>query len=67
MADKLASVAKDLIGTSVNTIADQAGSAVSKATGDAAKDNAKTLGDQIAQHTCDELNKKIPTITRKKM
>jgi len=62
MADKLASVAKDLIGTSVNTIANEAGSAVSKATSDAAKDNAKTLGDQIAQHTCDELNKKIPTI-----
>lgn len=60
MAEELANVAKELVGNGVNIIADQAGAVVSEATHNVSKERAYTLGDQIANHTCDELSKKVP-------
>ena len=62
MAENLTNVTKDIVGNIVNTVADQAGAVVTSATHDVAKEKAHTLGEQIANHTCDELNKGIPTM-----
>ena len=62
MAEELANVAKELVGQGVNIMADQTGALVADATQEVAKERAYTLGDQIANHTCDELNKRIPTM-----
>jgi hypothetical protein len=62
MAENLTNVTKDMLGNAVYVLADQAGAAVTDATHDVAKEKAHTLGEQIANHTCDELNKGIPTM-----
>ena len=62
MADKLARVASTLAGQAVGTIAEEANKVVVDAAGSAAKDKAQTMGDIIANHTCDILNTKVPTI-----
>lgn len=62
MAENLTNVTKDIVGNIVNTVADQAGNVVTEATHEVAKEKAHTLGEQIANHTCDELNKRIPTM-----
>lgn len=62
MADKLAAVAQQITGDLVNTVAEQANTAIKDATATASKDKAQSMGDIIANHTCDLLNTKVPTI-----
>jgi predicted transglutaminase-like protease len=62
MAANLAEVAKQITGTIVAKVADQASEVVVDATASASKDKAQTMGDIIANHTCDLLNTKVPTI-----
>jgi hypothetical protein len=60
MADKLISVAQDVTGQVVSTVADQAGDFMNEANSKAAYDKALTLGEQIANYTCKELKEQIP-------
>lgn len=62
MAENLTNVTKDMLGNAVSVLADQAGAVVTEATQEVAKEKAHTLGERIANHTCDELNKRIPTM-----
>ena len=62
MADKLAAVAQQIAGDLVNTVAEQANTAVKDATESVSKDKAQSMGDIIANHTCDILNAKVPNI-----
>lgn len=62
MADKLAILAQQMAGDVVNRVAEQANTVVVDAVGSTAREKAQTMGDIIANHTCDLLNTKIPTI-----
>lgn len=62
MADKLANIATTLAGQAVGTIANEANDIVVNASRTSAKDKAQTMGDVIANHTCDILNAKVPNI-----
>ena len=62
MADKLAKMGKTLTGTFVNALADEADKVVVDAVGSTSKEKAQSMGDLIANHTCDLLNAKVPTI-----
>jgi predicted transglutaminase-like protease len=62
MADKLAAVAQQITGDLVNTVAEQANTAITDATVSVSKDKAQSMGDIIANHTCDILNTKVPNI-----
>lgn len=62
MAEELTRMANEITGKIVNTVAEQANAVVTNATIKSSKDKAQTMGDIIANHTCDVLNMKIPTI-----
>lgn len=62
MAENLTNVGNEILGNIVTRVADEAGTVVTSATHEVAKEKAHTLGEQIANHTCDELNKEIPTM-----
>ena len=62
MAAELAAVAQQITGDLVNTVAEQANTAIKDATATASKDKAQSMGDIIANHTCDLLNAKVPNI-----
>jgi hypothetical protein len=62
MADKIVEIGKTLTGAFVNELADVADKAVVDAVGSTAKEKAQSMGDIIANHTCDLLNAKVPTI-----
>lgn len=62
MADKLVAVAQKMTGDLVNTVADQANDVVVDAVGSTSKEKAQSMGDVIANHTCDILNAKVPNI-----
>lgn len=54
------SVLETIIGDTFHTIAEQANVKVQESIAKAAYDKALTLGEQIAENTCKELNAKIP-------
>lgn len=60
--DKVTAAAQQITGDMVTTVAEQANDFVKDASDKAAFDKALTLGEQIANYTCDNLNAKIPTI-----
>jgi len=62
MADKLIHIGQEMAGDAINTVAEQANDFVQDASNKAATDKASTLGEQIANYTCDKLNEKIPNI-----
>lgn len=55
-------IAQKIVGASVDAFAEQASSVVVDAVGSASKEKAQSMGDLIANHTCDLLNTKVPTI-----
>ena len=55
-------MAAELAGDLVNTVVEQANTAIKDATATASKDKAQSMGDIIANHTCDLLNAKVPNI-----
>ena len=60
--DKVTAVGQQVTGDMVAAIAEQATDFIQDASNKAARDKALTLGEQIANYTCDNLNAKIPTI-----
>ena len=60
--DKVTAATQQITGDVVTAISEQANDFVKEASDKAAFDKALTLGEQIANYTCDNLNAKIPTI-----
>ena len=62
MTGRFAILAQQMAGDVVNRVAEEAHTVVVDAVGSTAREKAQTMGDIIANHTCDLLNTKIPTI-----
>ena len=62
MVTQIPGIAGKIVGASVDAFADHARSVVVDAVGSASKEKAQSMGDLIANHTCDLLNTKVPTI-----
>ena len=53
---------KDATASLVDSLAQQAGSVIKESTDGAAQTKSESLGDLIANYTCEQLNKKVPDI-----
>lgn len=62
MAPNFAKIAGEITGDIVNKVANQANEVIVDAVGSTSKEKAQSMGDLIANHTCDLLNAKVPTI-----
>lgn len=60
--DKVTAATQQITGDVVTAVAEQANDFVKEASNKAAREKALTLGDQIANYTCDNLNAEIPRI-----